>query len=93
MYKKQKNKIFSYTYFIATLLFILFFMTLDYTMIVLQGLGLSSLISFLGPNQDKILRVLIGVCILIIFVLHFHFTMKKQRQAELYNKAKTSRTV
>jgi len=82
MGKTQKNKDSSYSYFISTFFFGLFFITLDSTLIFLQDSVSPSFFSFLGPNQDKILRGIVCICMFLIFGSHVRFTMIKQKRIE-----------
>ena len=82
MNKTQNDKSSSYSFFVLIIFFGLLFITLDSFLIFFQSSGSSSFLSFLGPNQDKILRGILSICVFVIFGSHVRYTMERQRELE-----------
>ncbi len=82
MNRIQNDKKSTYSFFLVIIFFGMLFISLDSALNFLQSSGPSSFLSFLGPNQDKILRSILIMCVFIIFGSHMTYTMARQRELE-----------
>jgi len=82
MIDKKKKKDIKYLTFSVVLFFGILFITLDSFLSFMQFSSTSSFLSFLGPNQDKILRAILSMCLFIIFASYINHTKNKYKKLE-----------
>ncbi|MCP4671933.1 MAG: response regulator [Desulfobacula sp.] len=82
MKKRRSVSYFSYYSFFIILFFGSLFIGLDSTLVFFLSSGSSSLLGFLGPNQDIILRGILSMCVFIIFGSHVQYATRRQRELE-----------